>query len=109
MEAKIDGFKEKLQVGAAAAKLLGHPARMSIIEFLNSQNACVTGDISAMLPLSRGTANQHLNMLKDAGWVKGEIQGSRICYCLDHDKIRLDTKHLQTFITNCTSQTNCMC
>jgi ArsR family transcriptional regulator, arsenate/arsenite/antimonite-responsive transcriptional repressor len=98
MEAKTEEFANHLQLGASAAKLLAHPARMAILEFLSKQNACVTGDISSHLPLSRGTVNQHLQALKDAGWVKGSIVGSKICYCPDYEKIRQDAQELLVFL-----------
>jgi DNA-binding transcriptional ArsR family regulator len=101
MEAKTDEFSVYLQEGAAAAKLLGHPARMAIIQYLAGQKACVTGDITAELPLSRGTVHQHLDALKEAGWIKGEIKGARVAYCLDVAKIHLEIKSLRAFLKDC--------
>ena len=100
MVEKIDNFNSVLVNGAAAAKLLGHPARMEILDYLASKDFCQTGDISSRLPLSRGTVNQHLKALKDAGWVKGTIVGAKICYCVDFEKLSLDTKYLVEFINN---------
>lgn len=68
---------------ADLAKALGHPARIAILEFLAKQNACMCGDIVEELPLSQATVSQHLAELKRIGIVKGEIEGPRVCYCID--------------------------
>jgi DNA-binding transcriptional ArsR family regulator len=68
---------------AALAKALGHPARIAILEFLAKKNACVCGDIVDQLPLSQSTVSQHLKELKKVGLIKGEIEGTSVCYCLD--------------------------
>ncbi len=65
------------------AKALGHPARVAILDFLARQDACMCGDIVDHLPLSQSTVSQHLAELKRVGLIKGEIEGPRICYCID--------------------------
>ncbi len=64
-------------------KALGHPARIAIIEFLINQDSCVCGDIVDELPLSQSTISQHLKELKNAGIIKGDIEGVKTCYCID--------------------------
>ncbi len=98
MEPKSDLFEQSFQKSATAAKLLGHPARIAIIQFLSSQDSCMTGSITDHLPLARTTVNQHLTALKDAGWVKGTIGGAKAKYCLDHEQIRRDTDALSQFL-----------
>ncbi len=66
-------------------KALAHPVRLKIIEHLKRVNCCICGEIVAILPLSQSTVSQHLKHLKAAGLVKGEIEGPRTCYCIDHD------------------------
>jgi ArsR family transcriptional regulator len=68
---------------AELAKAIGHPARVAILEFLAKQNACMCGDIVEELPLSQATVSQHLAELKRMGLIKGEIEGPRVCYCID--------------------------
>ncbi len=68
---------------AAYAKALAHPARIAILEFLASQNACMCGDIVDELPLSQSTVSQHLRELKNAGLIKGDIEGTKVCYCIN--------------------------
>ncbi len=65
------------------AKALGHPARVAILEYLAHQDACMCGDIVDHLPLSQSTVSQHLAELKRVGLIKGEIDGPRVCYCID--------------------------
>ncbi|MFI5172584.1 MAG: ArsR/SmtB family transcription factor [Chitinophagales bacterium] len=67
---------------ATIAKALGHPARIAILKLL-SNGECVCGQIVEVLPLSQSTVSQHLAELKKAGLIKGEIDGPRVCYCLD--------------------------
>ena len=74
--------KEKL---AGIFKALAHPVRLEIIEHLKRVNCCICGEIVKILPLSQSTVSQHLKQLKKAGLVKGEIEGPRTCYCVDHD------------------------
>lgn len=66
-------------------KALAHPVRLKIIEHLKRVNCCICGEIVAILPLSQSTVSQHLKHLKASGLVKGEIEGPRTCYCIDHD------------------------
>jgi len=68
---------------AKYAKALGHPARISILKLLAKKQACICGDIVDELPLSQSTVSQHLKELKDAGLIKGDIDGASVCYCID--------------------------
>ena len=68
---------------AELAKALGHPARIAILKILLEKNACICGTIVEALPLSQSTVSQHLKELKKAGLVKGDIDGPRVCYCVD--------------------------
>lgn len=86
MHAKTNSFEPDLQELALFAKLLSHPARIAIIRLLAAQKTCISGDIANELPLSRTTVCQHLQELKNAGWIKGEISGLNVNYCLDTEK-----------------------
>ena len=70
------------------AKALGHPARVQIMRLLVRRDACVCGDIVDELPLAQSTVSQHLKVLKEAGLVKGEIDGPRTCYCIEPRALR---------------------
>lgn len=66
-------------------KALSHPARIKIIKHLKSIDQCICGRIVDMLPLAQSTVSQHLKCLKEAGLIKGAVEGQRICYCLNND------------------------
>jgi ArsR family transcriptional regulator len=80
---KSDHFTEHQNELAVLTKALGHPARIAIIEYLLKVNTCICGDIVNELPLSQPTVSQHLKELKNAGLIKGNIDGNAICYCIN--------------------------
>ncbi|MEW6050593.1 MAG: metalloregulator ArsR/SmtB family transcription factor [Candidatus Zixiibacteriota bacterium] len=80
---KKDNFQKKQARLAELAKALGHPARIAILKTLAERNACVCGEIVKGLPLAQSTVSQHLKALKEAGLIKGEIEGPTSCYCID--------------------------
>jgi len=68
---------------AVLAKAMGHPVRAGIVRLLASQESCQYGDLSDRLPLAKSTVSQHLKVLREAGLVRGEVDGPRVCYCID--------------------------
>ncbi len=80
---KTEHFTYKQNEVAILAKALGHPARIAIIEYLIKVDTCICGDIVNELPLAQPTVSQHLKELKNAGIIKGDIEGNTICYCID--------------------------
>lgn len=81
--AKTEEFTTQQNDLAALAKALGHPARIAILQFLIKQKSCVCGAIVEELPLSQSTVSQHLSELKKVGIIKGDIEGPKVCYCID--------------------------
>jgi len=81
--AKLEEFTVRDNRVARYAKALGHPARIAILKFLINKRSCVCGDIVEELPLSQSTVSQHLKELKEAGLIQGDIDGARVCYCID--------------------------
>ncbi len=73
---------------ANLAKALGHPARVAILRLLGRKNACICGDIVAELPLAQSTVSQHLKVLKEAGLIRGDVDGPRVCYCIEPRALR---------------------
>ncbi|HVS16115.1 MAG TPA: metalloregulator ArsR/SmtB family transcription factor [Thermoanaerobaculia bacterium] len=73
---------------AEIGKALGHPARIKILRLLERRGRCVCGDIVRELPLAQSTVSQHLKILREAGLVRGEIEGPRVCYCLSPRSLR---------------------
>ena len=80
---KSDEFSVRDNHIAEYAKALSHPARIAIIRVLIEKENCVCGDIVEEIPLSQSTVSQHLKELKNAGIIKGEIEGPKTCYCID--------------------------
>ncbi|OJW77744.1 MAG: transcriptional regulator [Bacteroidetes bacterium 46-16] len=68
---------------ARYAKAMAHPARVAILKLLATKATCQCGDIVDELPLSQSTISQHLKELKEAGLIKGEIDGAKVCYCIN--------------------------
>jgi ArsR family transcriptional regulator len=73
---------------ADLAKALGHPARVQIMRLLVRREACICGDIVDELPLAQSTVSQHLKVLKSVGLIRGDIDGPRICYCVEPRVLR---------------------
>ena len=80
---KIENFTSDQNALASLAKAIGHPARIAILEQLISTNSCICGDLVDQLPLSQATVSQHLKALKETGLIKGNIEGTSVCYCID--------------------------
>jgi DNA-binding transcriptional ArsR family regulator len=80
---KTEEFTIKDNRIAAYAKALAHPARVAILQLLMKKQACICGDIVEELPLSQSTVSQHLKELKAVGLIKGDIEGAKVCYCID--------------------------
>ncbi|MCX6089437.1 MAG: metalloregulator ArsR/SmtB family transcription factor [Candidatus Atribacteria bacterium] len=84
--------EEKL---ALLMKALGHPARVKIIKLLLARDECICGEICREIPLAQSTISQHLKVLKDAGLIFGEVDGPRVCYCVN--TVRLE--HLKLLLS----------
>ena len=74
---------------AQLAKALGHPARVAIVRLLMRRDTCVCGEIVEQLPLAQSTVSQHLKQLKRAGLIRGEVDGPRVCYCIEPAAVTL--------------------
>lgn len=78
-------------------KALGHPARIAIIQHLINSKSCICNDLVGILPLSQATISQHLRELKAVGIIKGTIEGTSVCYCLNSQKFETMINTLQDF------------
>lgn len=85
---KSDYFTIEQNELAILFKALSNPARVAIIEYLLRVDSCICGDIVNELPLAQPTISQHLKELKNAGLIKGNIEGTSICYCINPDVIK---------------------
>lgn len=84
---------------AAYAKALGHPARVAIMQILMEKDACICGEIVDELPLAQSTVSQHLKKLKAAGLIRGEVDGPRVCYCVEPAAIARFQSLVELFAT----------
>ncbi len=96
---KTEFFSERQNKIAMMAKAIAHPARIAIIEYLLSVDTCICGDIVNKLPLAQPTISQHLKELKNAGIIKGRIEGTAICYCINKAALGTLQKYFEA-ITN---------
>ena len=83
---KFNEFNIKEKKVALYCKALAHPARIAILNLLIKRKSCICSDVVNELPLSQSTVSQHLKELKNAGLIKGDIDGPRVCYCIDLDE-----------------------
>jgi len=98
---KTDHFTEQQNELSVLTKALGHPARIAIIEYLMTVETCICGDIVNELPLAQPTVSQHLKELKNAGLIKGNIEGNAICYCINEsgfEKIKGLFEHISEYL-----------
>ncbi|MBL7705504.1 MAG: winged helix-turn-helix transcriptional regulator [Taibaiella sp.] len=104
---KTEHFTEQQNQVATIAKALGHPARIAIIEYLLKVNACICSDIVDELPLAQPTVSQHLKELKNAGLIKGNIEGNSICYCIEEKTFNILKEYFTNIIFTVTNQKCC--
>lgn len=106
---KTDHFTGKQNELAILAKAMGHPARIAIIEYLIKVDACICGDIVNELPLAQPTVSQHLKELKNAGLIKGNIEGNAICYCIDEKAIEKMKAYFENISTRLSKKKSSCC
>lgn len=105
--AKKEEFTVKDNKIAAYAKALSHPARVAILQLLIKKQSCICGDIVDELPLSQSTVSQHLKELKEAGLIKGDIDGAKVCYCIDEKEWTNANAYLKSFFDSYTKKGSC--
>lgn len=92
---KSENFTEEQNEIALLAKVLGHPARIAILEIIFKSKTCICGDLVQKIGLAQPTISQHLKELKNAGLIKGNIEGNSVCYCINSEK----WDYMQTVLT----------
>ena len=83
---KTHKFSSSQNEIAQLFKVLGHPARIAIIEYIGKQKDCICANLVSELGLAQATISQHLAELKQANLIKGEIDGKKMCYCINETK-----------------------
>jgi DNA-binding transcriptional ArsR family regulator len=102
--AKTEEFTKTDTWLADIAKALSHPARIRILKILTEMNVCMCGDIVELLPLSQSTVSQHLKELKRVGLIQGDIDGPKVCYCVNNQTLQKAKKELDklfSIVCNC--------
>lgn len=92
---------------ATLAKALAHPARVAIMDYLASVDTCICGDIVSELPLAQPTVSQHLKELKNAGLIKGTIEGNAVCYCIDEKTLEIFKEYINQISSLITEKNSC--
>ena len=104
---KTEMFTDKQNQIALFAKVIGHPARVAILQHLFKLNSCVCGDLVNEIGLAQPTISQHLRELKLMGLIKGNVEGTSVCYCIDTENWTKMKEVLSDFLEQNTPQTDC--
>jgi ArsR family transcriptional regulator len=92
---------------AEFAKALAHPARIAILKEVARRQSCICGEIVEVLPLAQSTVSQHLKELKDAGLIKGSVDGVKSCYCINPEAFQRFEEMLKSFFIITANQECC--
>jgi DNA-binding transcriptional ArsR family regulator len=92
---------------AKMMKALAHPARIGIIEHIIKANECICNDLVEVLGLAQATISQHLRELKDAGLIKGKIEGTSVCYCINEETWNAYRDKFNGFFVNVDMKDQC--
>jgi DNA-binding transcriptional ArsR family regulator len=104
---KTEIFTNRQNKLAQMFKVLGHPARIAIIDQLVKTRSCICGDLVGELGLAQATISQHLKELKSIGIIKGTIEGTSVCYCIDEKVWKRYKQVCETFFIAYTDQGCC--
>lgn len=83
---RTDIFTQSQNDIASIAKVLGHPARIAILQHVAMTKGCVCGDLVNEIGLAQATISQHLKELKNIGIIQGTIEGTSVCYCINQER-----------------------
>ena len=102
---KLEIYSENITSIASMAKVLAHPARVSILKYISEQENCICNDIVDKVGLSQPTISQHLKVINDAGLLHGKFEGNSLKYCLNRERFAQAQELLNTFFNQ--TQSNC--
>jgi predicted transcriptional regulator len=102
---KSQMFTEQQNELAQFFKVLGHPARIAILQYISTQESCICNDIVEEIGLAQATISQHLKELKSIGLLQGEVEGKRLCYCINVERWNELQTQLNTFFNK--TKSNC--
>lgn len=106
---KTNNYTEQQVQLAGILKVLGHPARLAILQSIIATKDCVCGDLVTEIGLAQSTISQHLKELKAVGLIKGTIEGTSMCYCIDNKVWNELAENLNSLISsaNCNNEGCC--
>ncbi len=99
---KSEKFSAEQNQIATLAKAFAHPARVAILQQIFKSNTCICGDLVDEIGLAQATISQHLRELKNIGLIKGNIEGTSVCYCIDEE----NWNNMKSVISNFIEQKN---
>jgi ArsR family transcriptional regulator len=94
---KTEFYTEQQNRLSSIAKVLGHPARIAILQYLLQQNTCICGDLVQEIGLAQPTISQHLKELKRVDIIQGKIEGTSVCYCINQNTWNQISSEISTF------------
>ncbi|MEZ7495471.1 metalloregulator ArsR/SmtB family transcription factor [Leeuwenhoekiella aequorea] len=107
--AKTEMFTDEQNKISLFAKVFGHPARVSILQHLFKIDSCVCGDLVNEIGLAQPTISQHLKELKHLGLIKGNVEGTSVCYCIDKENWTAMKALMNQFLNQDVSLNNDCC
>ncbi|MFD2588787.1 ArsR/SmtB family transcription factor [Croceitalea marina] len=102
---KTQIFNQNQNQMATIFKVLANPARIAILQYISKQESCICNDIVDEIGLAQPTISQHLKELKSIDLIKGEIEGKKVCYCINLATWSKIQSTLNTFFN--TTKSNC--
>ena len=104
---KSEIFSDKQNLIANFAKAFGHPARVAILQQIFKANTCICGDLVNEIGLAQATISQHLKELKKLDIIKGAIEGTSVCYCINDETWNAMKTVLNEFLDMDVTTSNC--
>ena len=106
---KTDNYSIELTELAKLYKVLGHPARIAILDQISRAESCICGELVSEIGLAQATISQHLKELKSIGIIKGNIEGTSVCYCIDYTIWNNYKNQINTFFDSVQSRNSSCC
>lgn len=104
---KSEIFSEQQNHISTLAKAFAHPARVAILQHIFETKTCVCGDLVDQIGLAQSTISQHLKELRNSGLIKGNIEGTSVCYCIDTENWNKMKENLNLFLNQDLINTDC--
>ncbi len=104
---RIDKYTSEQVDLAQLLKVLGHPARIAIVQSIIRADKCICGDLVTEIGLAQSTISQHLNELKHVGIIQGTIEGTSVCYCINKETWNHLKLSMNEFMSAVDTNPNC--